>query len=1073
MSYTELLEAAKGGSAEAKVKLAECYRYGRGVEFSFEHAFEYAKEAWEDGSTAAADILFYSYFFGFGTEQNVSIAKDIAERAAAQGEEYSASLGIYYVTGIDCDVDTARALEYFTAAAARGSEMALQELAKMYLFGYRVRTDYEKAFEYIAKLYEIDSPYAWAYDGYMHTYGLGTERDEAHGLALSQKALDSGIVRAYVDVAWAKFFGVGTDKDIEGAKALLQEAEHRGSANAAVRLYNLDRYDTIKPDAYSTSKTEFNKRKSIYHWASCADPSCEYIVGSWTADGEERRELWLRAVRHGSPQALLKMVDYYKTKLSDRDAVVALCDVGIKLCVSEAYSRQAYNYALWNKPKELEYYRLGAEFGDADCEYNYALYLLKCNPKYWDEKAKNEPTPLDKISPADLNAAAKLLLDAISKRNHDAANTMLTVYDYLPPEQKVAASKILYDYDIRIFNKSYYEVEGDFCYRKSFETGERQLQKYIGKDKHVEIPEGVVEILENAFSPHAPVEEIVCPKSLRMIGMKAFLGMRYLRSVKLQRGVRDIQPNAFEDCCSLEEINIPSTVKQIWQNAFSGCKSLKQIVIPNGVEGLYYGAFLGCTSLEKVSLPDSLNDVDGDVFLDCPNLKLNEYGGVLYAASESNPYLWACRIKTPGSKLAYHPDVKFITTFASIEEEENCYDSVSEIEIPSTVSYIASCCLDYRNVKKLSLPPMKKVKRWFICGHYSEIIFAEGTAEFAFEAISYVGDGKCDIWLPSTAKKFEKGCIKGRNITLHAPEGVKIPKTAYASQAAQKATNTVVFYTPGSITPGATTAAETATEQPRPKVLLLDDGTAITSDGKTLGKNGEVIDGGSGTPKSSGSAAGAKSGSASGTSSQSNPFGNLNLDFGAYAPKPEGASTGKATASNKGTSGTGTASSGKGSRSASGSPSKSAGSTAAAPKTKTAPKPTTTPKPKVQEQPPIVSEPPAPPEFEIKSGVLVRYVGNGGYVEIPKNVREIADYAFDGRFDVTVVNIPEGVKTISGHAFSGCTGIYYLRLPRSLVSIGHEAFLGCKNARFEVYKKTAYNKSAFRGCRLFAVKKYK
>jgi hypothetical protein len=97
-----------------------------------------------------------------------------------------------------------------------------------------------------------------------------------------------------------------------------------------------------------------------------------------------------------------------------------------------------------------------------------------------------------------------------------------------------------------------------------------------------------------------------------------------------------------------------------------------------------------------------------------------------------------------------------------------------------------------------------------------------------------------------------------------------------------------------------------------------------------------------------------------------------------------------------------------------------------------------------------------------------------GFIEIPRSVCAIGNYAFDSRVDIRGVNIPDTVTEIRGNAFSNCSGLYEVYLPRSIRYIEREAFKNCRGIkRIHVYRGTVCHKTAFKGLKLFAVKKYK
>ena len=65
--------------------------------------------------------------------------------------------------------------------------------------------------------------------------------------------------------------------------------------------------------------------------------------------------------------------------------------------------------------------------------------------------------------------------------------------------------------------------------------------------------------------------------------------------------------------------------------------------------------------------------------------------------------------------------------------------------------------------------------------------------------------------------------------------------------------------------------------------------------------------------------------------------------------------------------------------------------------------------------------------------------------EIPKDVEEICDYAFEGVSRLKEIKINNGVKTIGDGAFCGCRNLAKITIPSSVTSLGEEAFSDCKS----------------------------
>lgn len=81
--------------------------------------------------------------------------------------------------------------------------------------------------------------------------------------------------------------------------------------------------------------------------------------------------------------------------------------------------------------------------------------------------------------------------------------------------------------------------------------------------------------------------------------------------------------------------------------------------------------------------------------------------------------------------------------------------------------------------------------------------------------------------------------------------------------------------------------------------------------------------------------------------------------------------------------------------------------------------------------------------FEMKNGVLQRYMGRDAEVVIPPDVTQIGPRAFYENDHVERIVIPDGVKEIGDNAFSGCKRLRRVALPTSVQKLGEEVFWGC------------------------------
>ena len=123
------------------------------------------------------------------------------------------------------------------------------------------------------------------------------------------------------------------------------------------------------------------------------------------------------------------------------------------------------------------------------------------------------------------------------------------------------------------------------------------LKKYKGAAVDVVVPDGVIEIGENAFA-----------------------GQKYLQSVRFSNGVKRIGESAFRDCANLSTLQMPDTLTEIGGSAFCGCLNLTRIDLPKNVVKIGGGAFWNCTNLKEIGLPDSLKSIGNLAFESCKSL---------------------------------------------------------------------------------------------------------------------------------------------------------------------------------------------------------------------------------------------------------------------------------------------------------------------------------------------------------------------------------------------------------------------------------------------------------------------
>ena len=122
---------------------------------------------------------------------------------------------------------------------------------------------------------------------------------------------------------------------------------------------------------------------------------------------------------------------------------------------------------------------------------------------------------------------------------------------------------------------------------------------------------------------------------VKSIGVNAFQGCTYLKSVTIPNSVTSIQYEAFENCIGLTSVTIPNSVKSIGREAFQGCTYLKSVTIGNSVTSIGTSAFWGCSSLTSVAIPNSVTSIEDYVFYKCSNLTYATIGNSVRSIGKS------------------------------------------------------------------------------------------------------------------------------------------------------------------------------------------------------------------------------------------------------------------------------------------------------------------------------------------------------------------------------------------------------------------------------------------------------
>ena len=133
------------------------------------------------------------------------------------------------------------------------------------------------------------------------------------------------------------------------------------------------------------------------------------------------------------------------------------------------------------------------------------------------------------------------------------------------------------------------------------------------------IPEGIVNIAENAYKNHVGVTYIKIPASVESIGKNAFDGCLNILLIEVDSNnkVYYSKDNCLIDAetevllLGCRSSIIPEGTVIIGEGAFAGCELLTEIKIPTSVTTIMPGAFSGCNFVTKLEISASVTELTG------------------------------------------------------------------------------------------------------------------------------------------------------------------------------------------------------------------------------------------------------------------------------------------------------------------------------------------------------------------------------------------------------------------------------------------------------------------------------
>lgn len=207
-------------------------------------------------------------------------------------------------------------------------------------------------------------------------------------------------------------------------------------------------------------------------------------------------------------------------------------------------------------------------------------------------------------------------------------------YKILSEDEKTVEviQKITDETEIKIPNKI--QIEGVDYTVKRIGVSAFEGQVYL---KSIQLPETLESIGNVAFHNCCNLTSIDIPDNVKIIGTQSFFGCTELTNIKLSNKLENIEYGAFSWCNKISNIELPESLISIGNSAFSYCTNLKTIIIPEGIEKLSDKMFEKCSNLETVQLPNNLITIGENVFKECTKLNNIQLSNTLQCI-ESNAF---------------------------------------------------------------------------------------------------------------------------------------------------------------------------------------------------------------------------------------------------------------------------------------------------------------------------------------------------------------------------------------------------------------------------------------------------
>ncbi len=250
-------ELAAAGDPAAMYRLGEAYHTGRGVESDAGQALHWYQAASDAGNADGLAGVASLYLYGTGVTEDKNRARDLANRALAQGSIVASRLlGKAHLFGFETR-DVAEAQRMFQLGIDQGDAESFADMGFSMMWGDP--PDPAAKFDYYRKAYDAGYLHAGTYMGVAYRSGDGVEANGTLALLFLQEGADRGDIWAMTELGDMYFAGEGVVADRAAAAKLYRQAADEGWTDAMVKLGTMSRDGTGVPTDLDEARRWYQK----------------------------------------------------------------------------------------------------------------------------------------------------------------------------------------------------------------------------------------------------------------------------------------------------------------------------------------------------------------------------------------------------------------------------------------------------------------------------------------------------------------------------------------------------------------------------------------------------------------------------------------------------------------------------------------------------------------------------------------------------------------------------------------------------------------------------------------------